>query len=73
MNEFLFSMNASYETTFDGNRFCQWLITNNHVENQFIAQNYLQKLIDQKQIICINQKTLDSENDILSNWYAFAK
>ncbi|CAF3775579.1 unnamed protein product [Rotaria sordida] len=67
------NMNSPTETIFNGNQFCQWLITNGYVENEYMAQNYFQQLIDHKQITCINQKQNDQEHDPLSNWYAFSK
>jgi hypothetical protein len=66
-------MNDSIETIFIGNEFCQWIINNNYVENEFMAETYFKKLIDNKQIICINQKQDDEDIDLLSNWYAFSK
>jgi len=68
-------MNDSIEPIFNGNEFCQWILTNNYVENQFMAQTYIQKLIDNKQIICVNQNQneTDEDMDLLSNWYAFSK
>jgi len=66
-------MNDSIETIFIGNEFCQWIINNNYVENEFMAETYFKKLIDNKQIICINQKQDDEDVHLLSNWYAFSK
>ncbi|CAF4066751.1 unnamed protein product [Rotaria sp. Silwood2] len=67
------NMNSPTETIFHGNQFCQWLITNGYVENEYMAQNYFQQLIDHKQVICINQKQKDNEFDLLLSWYAFSK
>ncbi len=69
----MFSINDSIEVSFNGNEFCQWLITNHHVENEFLAHIYFKQLIDRRQIICINQKQTDDDTDILMNWYAFSK
>jgi len=66
-------MNDSIETIFTGKEFCQWIIINNYVENDCMAETYLKKLIDNKQIICINQKQNDEDMQLLSNWYAFSK
>lgn len=66
-------MNDSIETIFIGNDFCQWIVNNQYVENEFLAENYLKKLIDTKQIICINQNQTDEETDLLTNYYAFSK
>jgi hypothetical protein len=66
-------MNDSIETSFIGNEFCQWLITNHHVENEFLAHIYFKQLIARKQIICLNQKPIEDDTDILNNWYAFSK
>jgi hypothetical protein len=70
---YIFSMNDSIETNFTGKEFCQWIITNNYVEDDLMAQTFFKKLIDNEQIICINQKQNDEDMDLLSNWYAFSK
>lgn len=67
-------MNDSIETIFIGYDFCQWILTNNYVDNELLAENYLKKLIDNKQIICVNQTTNYEDTDLLKNyWYAFSK
>ncbi|CAF0988230.1 unnamed protein product [Rotaria sp. Silwood1] len=43
------NMNSPTETIFNGNQFCQWIITNGYVENEYMAQNYFQQLLDHKQ------------------------
>jgi hypothetical protein len=66
-------VNDSLEKTFSGNEFCQWLITNDYVENELLAETYFQQLRNNKQIICINQTQNEEDSDLLSNWYAFSK
>jgi hypothetical protein len=66
-------MNDSIETSFLGNEFCQWLINNQHVENEYLAHIYLKELLAKKQIICINQNQTEDDTDILKHWYAFSK
>lgn len=56
------------ETIFNGNDFCQWLVSTGHVENESKAQNYCEELVKKKHIVCINRKE-SSPN----NWYAFSK
>jgi hypothetical protein len=71
--EFLFSINSSrdsIETVFKGKDFCQWLVSNNHMENEFKAENYFQELVNNKQIICIDR--LDN-SESMNHWYAFSK
>jgi hypothetical protein len=65
-------MNDSMEKIFNGNEFCQWLITNGYVENELMFQTYLKELINDKHIICINQQQ-NEDMDLLTNWYAFSK
>ena len=69
----LFSTDDSIETIFLGNEFCQWLVNNQHMENEYLAQIYLKELLMKKQIICINQNQTEDEIDIVKNWYVFSK
>lgn len=58
------------EQIFKKDDFCQWLISNGHVENESEARNYCEELQTRKQIICVNR----SENiDQNNQWYAFTK
>jgi hypothetical protein len=66
-------LNASTETIFNGNEFCQWLVENDHIEDEIMAQTYIQQLLNNKQIVCVNQNENDVHSDLLSNWYAFSK
>lgn len=60
----------SNERIFNKIEFCQWLVSNGHVENESQAQNYCQELETNKQIICIN-RTPATDQSI--HWYAFSK
>lgn len=71
-----FSLNSSVdtvETIFNGNDFCQWLVSNGHVENDLKANDYCQKLMDNKHIVCINRVPSDQSLDLMNHWYAFSK
>jgi hypothetical protein len=66
-------MNSSTDTVesiFNGNDFCQWLVTNGHVEDESRAQNYCKELLNRKRIVCINRTQSD---DLNNHWYAFTK
>lgn len=72
--DLIFSTIDRFESTFNGHEFCQWLIETNHVDNEQLAKEFLKQLIDNTQVICLNQNTLDDEQiDSTSNWYAFSK
>jgi len=60
----------SIETIFNGNDFCQWLVSNGHMENDSKAQNFCQELVHDKKIVCIDQK---DNIDPTDHWYAFTK
>ncbi|UJR28564.1 hypothetical protein I4U23_009797 [Adineta vaga] len=70
------SMNSSLdtmETIFNGNDFCQWLVSNSFVDNDLKAQDYCQELIEMKQIVCINRQAKEQTLDSINHWYAFTK
>jgi hypothetical protein len=61
------------ETIFNGNDFCQWLVLNDHVENELKANDYCQELVDNKQIVCIDRTRNEQSADSTDHWYAFSK
>ena len=68
-----FSLSESSDTMeqiFKKNDFCQWLISNGHVENDSEARNYCEELETRKQIICVNRSENTDQNN---QWYAFTK
>lgn len=66
--------NETFETIFNGSDFCQWLVANGRVDNEFSAQNFLQTLLNNKKLICLNQNSSDETNeDFSTRWFAFSK
>jgi len=68
-----FSVNDSsdvVETVFNGNDFCQWLVSNGHMDDDNKAQDYCQDLINRKQLIRIDRGE-STETD--EQWFAFSK
>ncbi|CAF3391754.1 unnamed protein product [Rotaria socialis] len=61
------------ETTFNENEFCQWLVTNGHMENESIAHDYCQELVNKRQIICIDRTENENSQEFDNHWYAFSK
>ncbi|CAF3574612.1 unnamed protein product [Adineta steineri] len=60
-------------TIFNGNDFCQWLVSNNYIENESKANDYCQELMTNKHIVCINRIRNEQLSDSTNNWYAFSK
>ena len=69
---FLFSASESLGTIFNGSEFCQWLMQHDYVHGEEMARAYLQKLIIQKQLICVNQMANDTELDVSTQWFVFS-
>jgi hypothetical protein len=63
----------SIETIFNGNDFCQWLVSSGHIENESKAQNYCHELVANKQIVCIDRTQNEQNLDSTNHWYAFSK
>ena len=64
---------GAMETIFNGNDFCQWLVSNGYLENDVRAQDYCQELVSMKHIVCINRIPKEETHDSVDNWYAFTK
>lgn len=67
-----FSISESLGTIFDGSELCQWLMQHDYVHGEEMARAYLHKLINQKQLICVNQTANDSDLDVSTRWFVFS-